>query len=248
MKNEIINSLNAQKNYIEEFFEKDGLNNILEAGKFISIQHKSNNSEFYDEYVLNDYDFPLPDNKYYQAITEMSARISNIVSSIKSYKDLILDIDEINIDIEILNEKINEIRKKDCDTNMNKLKIKKIEIQIDKKNNELMQKQFGIGFIKSDIQEVYNEFIAWKTLVEKYEKEIKLPNYGVSRQAAMEIKKAAIRHTVDPKNAQGGEIPIMFNWKEFNKKIIDDNKDNKFILPFVEKDDGKLKIIKHDGG
>lgn len=218
IQNEIEKSLQSQKSFIKDFFKEDGFNQVIEAGKFIAVPHKGNNAKFYDEYVLNDHDFPLPDSKYYQAITEMSARLSNLVTKIKDYKDLVLDIEDTNLVKEDMLIETNSLGTAD---HPSKRDIRRSEIRIEKLENDLVQKQFSLGFIKSDIQEVYNEFIAWKSLVVKHEKNIKLPDFGTSRQAAMEIKKEIIRMTVDPRNAKGGEIPIIEDWGDLNKKIIE---------------------------
>lgn len=218
--NEIITSINKQSELIKEFVGEKAISLIMKAAENIAISHKANSEKFYDEYVLNDADFPLVDNKFYQAITETSARLNNLISKIKEYKDLELDIEEISIDIEMIDEQINDLISASTKENLNKLNIRKLEIQKDKKRNELSLKQYSIGFLRSDINEVYQEFEAWENLVEKYKKECKLNGYGLAREAAMEIKKEFLRMTVDPKEAKGGEVPIVMKWNEINKKII----------------------------
>jgi hypothetical protein len=221
--NEIINSINKQMEMIKAFIGEEAISLIMKAGSHISTPHKANSEKFYDEYVLNDSDFPLVDNKYYQATTELSARLNNLISKIKEYKDLELDIESLGVDIEILDNQIDELKfaKK---TILDGLNIKKLLIDKEKKQNEISLKEYSIGFLRSDINEVYSEFVSWENLAEKYSKECKLSGYGIAREAAMEIKKEFLRMSVKPEDAKGGEVPIVYNWKKINQLIINNSR------------------------
>jgi hypothetical protein len=232
--NEIINSIEQQKAIIKEFFDEKAIEHVIEAAHFISIPHKANSEKFYDEYVLNDSDFPLEDNKFYQSITELSARLNNLISRIKEYKDIDLEIQDLSLDIQLIDEDIADIDSNSVDDTRKKINRKKLLLQKERKQNEISLKEYSIGFIKSDLQEVYHEFLAWKALAEKYSKQCKLESYGISREAGMEIKKEFLRMSVDPKEAKGGEVPIVLDWKKINKAIIE-RSEQEILLPFKEK-------------
>jgi hypothetical protein len=219
---DIVGSIKAQEDKITEFLAKDGYSQIIESGKFLAIPHRGNNGEFFDEYVLNSQDFPLPDSKFYQSITEMQARVQSLVSRIYDYKNIVLEIEDLGLQIE-------EIEAVDA-TGIAK---KRNDVKIRQLKNEITNKEFALGFVKSDIQETYNEFIAWKSLVEKYDEQKRLPDFGVARQAEMEVKKGVIRFKytdpqtgkVRPDLAQGGEVPFVIAFDSLNQAIINSSGD-----------------------
>ena len=237
VKDLIIKSIENQESNIERVLGGKVFEELLDFGNYLSIPHKAKSEKFHDEYVLNDSDYPLPDNKFYQSITEGSARLQNLIIKIKDYKDLILDIENLEIEIELLSIDISKKNVKAsspyCREKISILERKQIEIKQEKMKNELTQKQFSVGFIISDIQEVYGEFIGWKNLVKKYSSQIKLDSFGKSREAAMEIKKEILRATVRPEDAKGGEIPLVIEWSELNKEIIKKS-ESELLIPFAK--------------
>jgi hypothetical protein len=124
--------------------------------------------------VLNDDDFPTYDSKYWQCIREMDAMYNELLNQSFEYKELSLEKELLELDINDLYEEVE--RDKNFDT---KAKTRN-KIHIKLKENEINKLDFKLMNIKLSARDRIRELDLWSnlmnTLIDKIEFSNKNPN------------------------------------------------------------------------
>lgn len=107
--------------------------------------------------VLKDMKFPTPDAKYWQCILERDIQFHNLVTLSYDFKEKQAEIEIKQAEIEELNGEL---------TNLAKAKIKKLQIQIEREETNLV-------FMKKEASERVREIMAWTELIREVEPKLK---------------------------------------------------------------------------
>lgn len=166
---------------------------IMGALPYTVVPYMPITTEFIENVILNDQEYPLLESKLSQSVTEMKSRINNLATSNYEYEKLQLEIEELEMDIEdVENSDVTEKRKE--------VKIKQLEL-------EIRQKQWGLANLKNSIDSTFKEFKSWYTAVTDAVDAIKEVDKSVKCIDDIQFDKIRM-----------AEIKIkMQQWREFEK-------------------------------
>ena len=134
-------------------------------------------------FVLNDKDFPLPDDKYYQAKKEAYVRYEGLVNLCFRLRRIESELKLVQLDIEELDAKLGY-----ADQGMNTIEYKRTEIQTDIKKDAILKLEYERENIKKQAENILREINIFIREVER-NKEIKEFNsYDEKEEASWNIK------------------------------------------------------------
>ena len=121
-------------------------------------------------FILNNKDFPLTDDKYYQAIRETFVRFQTIVDLHFTYRKQLNEIKLLELDLGALSNKIKN------QTRGYWLK-QKLQIKLDMISDEILQKKMGLNFLIQHVSYILREMAVFKNCIDKYRTEKKYSDY-----------------------------------------------------------------------
>lgn len=126
---------------------------IHDATRHLVAQYRARSKTFITKYILNPVEYPTIESKLVQALTELQVRLDNLATRAYDYQKLLLDIEESELRIERLE-------------NNAAADVKEQDIKLRRENLELKNMKYRMGFVKHTAEEVYQEFLNWKNVVE----------------------------------------------------------------------------------
>jgi cob(I)alamin adenosyltransferase len=114
--------------------------------------------------VLNDFEHPTVDSKYWQAIGEQNVHLTELINLSYESKKMEADNELLIAEIEELND---QIEKGD-----NPIEIKKLRAKLKKKRVELAQAEFGMTQQRKTAQERLREVKTWEGIIDELEKNL----------------------------------------------------------------------------
>lgn len=129
--------------------------------------------------VLNNYKFPTPDSKYWQANLERDEHLKNLVM-------LAHDYNERCADIEILDARIAEIESKPDISDLDRARVKKLRVQRDRHQTILM-------YMQKEASERYREVVAWTEIMADLEPRMRFGTDDPERHLPSTFEISAIR-------------------------------------------------------
>ena len=126
---------------------------IHDATKHLVAQYRARSKTFITKYILNPVEYPTIESKLVQALTELQVRLDNLATRAYDYQKLLLDIEDAELKLERIKSGHY------ADPRAESVARRREEL-------ELKNMQYRMGFVKHTADEVYQEFVNWKNVVE----------------------------------------------------------------------------------
>ena len=147
-----------------ELVRKEDREVIDKAEKFFEPLHRGHSHFQIENFILSDDEFPLPDDKYWQAMMETYGRYENLIQYHYEYRKLKNEILLLEDDI-------------DCINKAYEISDKRRGVLIDMKNDEIYFKKLSMKRIERNVKDTLREMKSFLICMSKVEPHLKYKDY-----------------------------------------------------------------------
>lgn len=146
-----------------ELVRKEDKGIIDKAEKFFEPLHRGHSHFQIENFILNDEEFPLPDDKYYQGMLEAYSRYENLIGQHYEHRKLANEIKLLEFDIEDINNgAVSEGRRR---------------VYIDIKQDEIAFKRIRMRNIERAVKDICREINSFLICMDKVKDKMKYSSY-----------------------------------------------------------------------
>lgn len=146
-----------------ELIRKEDKEIVEKAEKFFEPLHRGHSHFQIEHFILNDEDFPLPDDKYYQAMLETYARYENLINYHYQYRKLANEIRLLELDIQ--------------DLNAERISSKRREVITSIKENEILFRKLQMHTIERNVEYACREIRSFLVCMDNVKPHMKYKDY-----------------------------------------------------------------------
>ena len=188
-----------------ELIKKEEDREVVErAENFFEPLHRGHSHFQIEHFILNEDDFPLPDDKYYQAMLETYGRYENLISQHYEYRKL-------NNEIRLL--EVDKLELKDT----NHFSEGRKAILIEMKQDEIIFKKFQMRNIERSVKDTCREMKSFLICMDKVKDKMKYKSYEEKEKHHWLLR----YHIQKKKGERTCSIPEEMLLGESSKKLLE---------------------------
>ena len=192
---------------LELIRQREDIAAVKKVEEFFEPLHRGHSHFQIENFILNDDEFPLPDDKYWQAMMETYGRYENLIHLHYEYRKL-------RNEILLLEDDIDQINK------LYEISDKRRSVLIDMKNDEIQFKRLGMKHIERNVKDTLREIKSFLFCMAKVEPKLKYKDFE-SKEKEHWLRRYAIQKKLGERTCH---IPKEMLLAEESKKLIEEMK------------------------